>query len=87
MSGRPGHYPPGGPDIRGCVVRGGHEPVRLIPVPGRQDDLGVAAGQGQPGLADVIVAPPQLVSEGIAVEAQARIEILHRDGDRVDHLG
>lgn len=53
------------------MIGGGDEPVRHIPVPGRQDDLGVAAGQCQPGLADVIVAPPQLVPEGITVEAQA----------------
>jgi hypothetical protein len=43
---RPGHYPAAdGPDSGGCVIRGGHEPVRLIPVPGRQGDLGAAAGQ------------------------------------------
>ena len=70
----------------GCVICGGHEPVRLIPVPGRQDDLGVAAAQCQAGLAGVIVTPPQLVAEGSTVEAQARVKIWDRDGDRVDHL-
>src|SRR5215470_6704111 len=81
------YYPPArGPNSGGGVIRRGHEPVRLIPVLGRQDDLGVAARQRQAGLADVIVTPPQLVAEGITVEAQARVKIWHRDGDRVDHL-
>lgn len=59
----------------------GSYPCRVV-----RTNLRVATGQCQTGLADVIVAPPQLVAEGIAVEAQARVKIWHRDGDRVDHV-
>jgi hypothetical protein len=55
-----GHYPPAGClDRVGCLVGGGDKPVRFITLLGCQDNLRVAAGQGQGGLADVIVAPPQ----------------------------
>jgi len=52
--------------------------------PGCQDDLRVAARHPQPGLADLIVAPPQLLAKAIVVEAQARVEVWNRDLDRID---
>jgi hypothetical protein len=56
---RLGQYPAAGrPDRGGCLVSGGDKPVWFVTLPGGQDDLRVAAGQGQAGLADVVVAPP-----------------------------
>jgi hypothetical protein len=52
-------------------------------LPGRQDNLGVAARHGQASLADLITAPPQRVAKAIAVEAQTRVEVWHRDLDRI----
>ena len=36
-----------------------------------------------PGMADLIVAPPQLLAKPIAIETQARVEVWHRDLDRI----
>ena len=63
-----GHYPPAGcPDRGGWPVGGGDKPVRFITLLGCEDDLRIAAGQGQAGLADVIVAPPQLCVKSLAL--------------------
>ena len=80
------HHPPAGRlDRGGRLIGRVDEPVRFITVPGGEDDFRVAGRQGQARLADGVVAPPQLMPEGIAVEAQARVEIWHWDGDRI-HL-
>jgi hypothetical protein len=34
-------------------------------------------------MADLIVAPPQLLAKPIAIETQARVEVWHRDLDRI----
>src|SRR5215469_3331462 len=82
-----GHYPAAGcPDRGSCLVRGGDEPVRFITLLGCQNDLRVAAGQGKASLPKVIVPPSQFMPERVAIEARARVQIWHRDGDRVDLL-
>ena len=55
--------PAGYPDRLRRLVGGGDEPVRFVTLARGQDDLRVAVGQGQAGLAGVVVAPPQLVPE------------------------
>jgi hypothetical protein len=58
--------------LPGMRVRPGEGPG----FPSNRGDFGCGdRGQGQAGLADVLVAPPQLVPEGTAVEAQARVKI------------
>ena len=68
------------------MVGGRDEPVRLVCLPRRQDDLGVAARQTQARLADLIVAPLQFVAQGIAIEEQSRVKIGNRDSNRIDLL-
>src|SRR5262245_11549123 len=80
------HSAAGGLNGRDRVVGGGDEPVRFVILLGCQDDLGVGAGKCQAGLADGNVAPSQLVTERIAVKAQARVKIWYRDRDRIDLL-
>jgi hypothetical protein len=60
------------------------EPVGLIALPGRQHQLAVPIGELQSGLADRVVAPLQSVAQGLAIEAQTRVEVRHRHADRVD---
>jgi hypothetical protein len=47
---------------------------------------GVAAGQPQAGLPELVVPPFQGVAQRIGVEAKAGVEVRHRDGDGVDLL-
>lgn len=70
--------PPAALHDRGCNLGRGDQPVWFVLLPGRQDILGVAARHGQAGLADLVIAPPQLVAKAIAIEAQARVEVWHR---------
>jgi hypothetical protein len=73
-------------DGLGRFVSGINQPVRLIPLLRCQVDLGVAAGQAEPSLPDLLGAPAQFVTERIAVETQASVEVRNRDGDCVDLL-
>jgi hypothetical protein len=75
-----GHHHPGG------LVRRGDQPVRRVLLPGRQDDLCLAARHAQAGLPDVVMTPQQLMAEAVPIEAQTAVEIRHWDGNSVDHL-
>jgi len=82
---RTGHDPAAGVgDGLGGPRRGRHEPVRLVALSEGQHDLRVRLRHPQAGLSAVVVAPHQVVPEGVPVEPQALIEVGHRHRDGVD---
>jgi hypothetical protein len=88
----PGHYPPARrPDRVGCLVGGGDKPVRFVALPGCEDDFGVAADQGQAGLSDVIMAPPQFMPERALAQVEPgfvmqRDRLIREAGYQVVHI-